>query len=72
MKTRLLRGVARVALAGPVVRVLARRRQRDTDVGLDRQVAGVLELQRLMRLPALDSMDPVEARRFAEEGLSPL
>ncbi|MDQ3370771.1 MAG: alpha/beta hydrolase [Myxococcota bacterium] len=72
MKARLLRGVARVALAGPVVRVLARRRQRDADVGLDRQVAGVLELQRLMRLPALDSMDPVEARRFAEEGLSPL
>jgi acetyl esterase len=69
---RLLRAVARVALAEPCVRLLSRRRQRDADVGLDRQVAAVLELQRLMRLPALESMEPAAARRFAEEGLSPL
>lgn len=72
MKDRLLRGVARAALAEPLVRLLSRRRQRDADVGLDRQVAAVLELQRLMRLPALESMEPVAARAFAEEGLSPL
>ena len=72
MKARLLRGVARAALAEPFVRLISRRRQRDADVGLDRQVAAVLELQRLMRLPALESMEPEEARRFAEAGLSPL
>ncbi len=72
MNARLLRGVARVALAEPIVRLLARRRQRDADVGLDRQVAGVLELQRLMRLPPLDSMTPPDARSFAADGLGPL
>nr|MBA3465547.1 alpha/beta hydrolase [Deltaproteobacteria bacterium] len=35
-------------------------------------VAAVLELQRLLKLPALDSMDPRRARDFAEAGLSPL
>ena len=72
MKDRLLRGVVRAALAEPLVRLVARRRQRDTDVGLDRQVAAVLELQRLLRLPALDSMEPAAARSFAEDRLSPL
>lgn len=72
MKDRLLRGVARAALAEPLVRLLARRRQRDADVGLDRQVAAVLELQRLMRLPALEAMEPAAARLFAEGSLSPL
>lgn len=72
MKLRLLRGVARAALAEPLVRLLARRRRHDADVGLDRQVAAVLELQRLIRLPALESMEPPAARQFAEEGLSPL
>ncbi len=32
----------------------------------------MLELQRLLGLPALDSMEPAKARRFAENGLSPL
>ena len=72
MKARFMRGAARLALTEPFVRLLARRRQRDSDVTLDRQVAGVLELQRLLRLPALDSMEPVRARHFAENGLSPL
>lgn len=71
MKDRLLRGAARVALAGPLVRALGWQRQR-IDPELDPQVAAVLELQRLLRLPALDSMEPERARRFAEEGLSPL
>lgn len=32
----------------------------------------MLELQRLMRLPPLESMEPSVARKFAEDGLSPL
>ncbi len=72
MKDWLLRGAARTALTDPFVRILSRRRRGGEDTGLDRQVAGVLELQRLMRLPTLDSMDPPRARRFAEDGLSPL
>jgi len=72
VKDLLLRGVTRVALAEPAIRLLARKRRSGADTSLDRQVAGVLELQRLMKLPALDSMSPPAARRFAEEGLSPL
>lgn len=72
MNPALLRAGARVALAEPLVRLLARRRQRDADAALDRQVAAVLELQRLLRLPPIESMSPVDARAFAEEGLSPL
>jgi len=68
----LLRLGARIAVSEPLVRLLAWRRQRDADVGLDRQVAAVLELQRLMRLPPLESMSPVDARQFAEAGMSPL
>lgn len=72
VKDRLLRGAARAALVDPIARVLGRRRQRGVEQELDPQVAAVLELQRLLGLPALDSMEPVPARRFAEEGLSPL
>ncbi len=72
MKDRLLRGAARAALADPIAQVLGRRRRRGVDRALDPQVAAVLELQRLLRLPALDSMEPAPARRFAEQGLSPL
>ena len=72
MKDRLLRGAARAALADPIARLLGRRRQRGVDRELDPQIAAVLELQRLLQLPALDSMEPGPARRFAEEGLSPL
>jgi acetyl esterase len=61
-----------VALGAPIVDVLGRKRRSGIDGGLDPQVAAVLELQRLMRLPALESMEPVRARRFAEEGLGPL
>jgi acetyl esterase len=42
------------------------------DPGLDRQIAAALEIQRIARLPALESMEPARARRFAEAGLSPL
>jgi len=61
-----------VALAEPIARLLGRRRQRGVDRDLDPQVAAVLELQRLMRLPALESMEPEAARRFVEAGFSPL
>jgi hypothetical protein len=68
----LFRGAARTFLGTPLVRVLARSRQRGVDRDLDRQVAAVLAGQRLLRLPALDSMDPPRARAFAETGLAPL
>jgi acetyl esterase len=62
------------ALLGPdaLVRLLGRKRAEGDDAMLDRQLAAVLELQRISRLPALDSMEPVAARRFAEGGMSPL
>ena len=72
VKAWLLRGAALTALSTPLVRLLGRKRQHGADAALDRQVAAVLELQRLMRLPAIESMSPPAARRFAEEGLSPL
>lgn len=52
--------------------MLAKPRQAGADAGLDRQVAAVLEMQRRMKLPPLESMEPAKARRFAESGLSPL
>src|SRR5258706_14474121 len=68
-----MRGAVRGALASKlVVRGLGRKRSNGADRELDRQVAAVLELQRLSRLPALDSMEPAKARKFAEAGLSPL
>ncbi len=70
MKDRLLRGAARAALADPIARVLGARRRRGVDRELDPQVAAVLELQRRLGLPALESMEPAPARRFAEDGLS--
>jgi acetyl esterase len=63
---------ARAALSEPLVGLVGRGRRGATDADLDPQIAAVLELNRLLRLPALDSMEPAAARRFAEEGLSPL
>jgi len=54
------------------VKLVARKRSRGRDVELDRQIAAALEFQRISRMPALDSMEPVAARRFAEGGMSPL
>ena len=59
-------------LGTPLVRAVAHGRQGGVDGALDRQVAAVLEAERLLRLPALDSMAPVAARAFAAAGLSPL
>lgn len=67
-----MRRAARAALADPLARLIGGRRQRGADRALDPQVAAALELQRLLGLPALESMEPEPARRFAEEGLSPL
>jgi acetyl esterase len=72
VKDRLFRGAAQLVLRTPLVHVISRGRQRGVDSDLDRQVAAVLEAQRLLRMPALDSMEPARARAFAEEGLSPL
>ncbi len=72
MKDRLFRSAAQLVLGTPLARVIARRRQRGIDSDLDRQVAAVLEAQRLLRLPAIDTMEPPRARAFAETGLSPL
>jgi acetyl esterase len=72
VKARLLRGAALAMLRTPLVRVVARGRQRGADRELDRQVAALLEAQRLLRMPALDAMEPAPARAFAEAGLSPL
>lgn len=73
MKARLFRGAAQTILgAPPLYHALARGRRNGLDAALDRQLAAVLEAQRLLRMPPLDSMAPVRARAFAEEGLSPL
>jgi acetyl esterase len=72
VKDRLLRGAARAALADPIARVLGRRRQRGVDRELDPQVAAVLELQRLLGPPPLDSLEPAPARQYAEDGMAPL
>lgn len=68
----LFRGAARVALVPPLVHVLARGRQRGADRDLDRQIAALLAGQHLLRLPALESMDPPRARVYAEHALSPV
>jgi acetyl esterase len=72
IRDELLRTVALAALQEPVVSLLSKPRQSGADAGLDRQIAAVLELQRRMKLPPLESMEPAKARRFAESGLSPL
>jgi acetyl esterase len=72
VKQQLMRGMTRALLRKPFVGLVGRRRKNGADAALDRQVAAVLELQRILRYPALESMDPVRARRFAEGGLSPL
>lgn len=68
----LFRGAAWVALRSPLAHVLARGRQDGADTALDRQVAAILEAERLLRLPPLHTMDAVRARAFAEAGLAPL
>lgn len=63
-----MRAAARTALSTPLARVLGR----GAHAQLDPQIAAVLALQKLLRLPALETMEPAAARRFAEAGLTPL
>lgn len=70
-KRRVLRTAALLALGDPAVRLLGRV-YRDRSPALDPQVAAVLALQRLLRIRPLESMPPIEARQFAEDGLAPL
>jgi len=72
VKDRLFRGAARAALRSPLGWALARSRRGGIDSDLDRQTAAVLAAQRLLRLPALETMEPARARAFAEAGLSAL
>ena len=72
IKNVVMRGLTRIALAPGPVGLIGRKRRGGVDRDLDPQVAAVLELQRMLKLPALDSLTPAKARRLAEEGLSPL
>ena len=73
MKDQILRGLVRGILRNrTATRLLGRKRTGGVDTALDPQVRAVLELERIARIPALDSMAPPRARRFAAEGLSPL
>ena len=51
------------------VRYASRGRSTGADEELDPQIAAALEYQRVAGLPALESMDPVSARKFAEANL---
>jgi acetyl esterase len=72
VKDWLLRGAARTALGTPLVHLVSRSRQRGVDRDLDRQIAAVLAISRLLRLPTLDTMEPPRARTFVEAGFAPL
>lgn len=66
-----MRAAVRGAMNVPwFVRAVGRGRSSGRDAGLDRQTAAALEFDRLARLPAMDKMEPVAARRYAETGLS--
>jgi acetyl esterase len=49
------------------VRLASRKRVTGVDADLDPQIAAILEYQRRMRLPPLESMEVEKARRHAEE-----
>jgi len=68
-----LKGAAiRSAMASDwIVRLAGRARAKDIAAGLDPQVAAVLEYQRVARLPALETMTPIAARRFSADSFEP-
>lgn len=72
MKYWLLRPLARVALDGPIAGFVGRKRQSGRDEGLDPQIAAILEVERMMKLPPLESLPPATARAHSESGLAPL
>ncbi len=65
-----MRGLARLALMRVPAKLIGRRRQGAAETGLDPQIAAVLELQRRMKLTALETHEPAKARVIAEQGLS--
>ena len=68
-----MRAAVRGAMALPwFVKFAGRKRATGRDAGLDPQIAAALEFDRIARLPALESMEPPAARRYAEVGMSPL
>jgi acetyl esterase len=70
VKHALFRAATLAVMHSPLARVLARGRRGGVDAELDVQVAAALEGDRLLKLPALDSMDPPAARVFAGDSLS--
>jgi acetyl esterase len=52
-----------------IVQTASRGRSTAADAVLDRQVAVALEYQRMMRVPRLETMDPITARAHAERNL---
>lgn len=73
MKDRVFRTAAQVVLGSrSLTHLVGRGRRRGLDSDLDPQIRAVLEAERMLKLPALDTMEPARARVFAEEGLSPL
>lgn len=66
----LMRAAIRAALAQDwIVRLAGRKRSSGPDQALDRQVAAVLEYQRLARLPPLETLEPAAARALVAEQL---
>jgi len=72
LKASVMRRAALAALASVPARLIGRRRHDGVDRDLDRQVAAVLELQRMMGMTAIESYEPAKARAIAERGLSVL
>jgi acetyl esterase len=72
MRERFLRAAARTALGTDwLVKLASRGRNGDGDAALDRQIAAMIEVNRIARLPRLEDMDIEAGRKYAAEGLSP-
>lgn len=72
MRERFLRAAARTALGTDwLVKLAGRGRKDGNDAALDRQIAAMIELSRIARLPRLEDMGVEEGRKFAADGLSP-
>ena len=71
MRVQVARTIARLAITSDwFVALAARGRTRGVDGQLDRQLAAILELARLARVPKLEAMTPGEARDYADNGLT--
>jgi acetyl esterase len=73
VKERLMRGAVRAAMSQDwFVRMVARKRQAGSDAVLDPQIAAALEFDRIAKLPRVEDMEPIEARKYVADGLSAL